>query len=81
MNACVCKSFGFYLCKYIYDVITYTLCITSLESLSRTERLKASTIGTSKLRFLLCFFMISSSFFFCYTIYGIGTLTPPEPKF
>ena len=35
---------------YISDIVTYTLRIDSLESLSRTELLKTSTVGNRELR-------------------------------
>jgi hypothetical protein len=36
------------ICSSISGIVTYTLCIDSFESLSRTERLKASTVSSCK---------------------------------
>ena len=44
------RGFSFLFVYAISDIVTDTLCIDLLESLSRTERLKGSTIGSCKSR-------------------------------
>ena len=53
---------------YISNVVTYTLRIDSLESLSRTELLKTSTVCYRKLR-NVCFVFQNQFFVFCVTYY------------
>ena len=53
MDARVCESFAFCSCICIFYIVTFTLCIDPLESLDRTELLKALTVGSCRLRCLL----------------------------